>query len=201
MFDFVQTGVAALRSGRNKGNVRYANDEEGFGGAALSNTTLASEDEDEEEKTKMTRTRTKRKRKNSERRGRRGCEMKRKTLEARINAQRRSNASRHLTVRTTKKERELWLVLQETKKEKDEVIESALAKISAEDLEKAKKEAKNLNFTVGSGAYVALVVLLAGKAVGIPSMSPATIEKFARQLGLEGKTKNGKKTKMGSFYD
>ena len=49
VFDFVQTGVAALRSGRNKGNVRYANDEEGFGGAALSNTTLASEDEEEDE--------------------------------------------------------------------------------------------------------------------------------------------------------
>ena len=49
MFDFVQTGVAALRSGRNKGNVSYANDEEGFGGAALSNTTLASEDEEEED--------------------------------------------------------------------------------------------------------------------------------------------------------
>ena len=53
----------------------------------------------------------------------------------------------------------------ETKKEKDEVIESALAKISAEDLEKAKAEANEFNFTVGSGAYVALVVLLAGKAV------------------------------------
>ena len=48
VFDFVQTGVAALRSGRNKGNVSYVNDEEGFGGAALSNTTLASEDEEEE---------------------------------------------------------------------------------------------------------------------------------------------------------
>ena len=87
----------------------------------------------------------------------------------------------------------------ETKKEKDEVIESPLAKISVEDLEKAEKEAKNLNFTVGSGAYVALVVLLAGKAVGVTSMSAATIEKFARQLSLEGETKNGKKTKMGSF--
>ena len=49
VFDFVQTGVAALRSGRNKGNVSYANDEEGFGGAALSNTTLASEDDEEDE--------------------------------------------------------------------------------------------------------------------------------------------------------
>ena len=39
-------------------------------------------------------------------------------------------------------------------------------------------------------------MLLAGKAVGIPGMNPATIEEFARQLGLEGKTKNGKKTKM-----
>ena len=84
----------------------------------------------------------------------------------------------------------------ETKKEKDEVIESALAKISDEDLEKAKAEAKNLNFTVGSGAYVALVVLLAGKAVEYRSMNPATIVEFARQLGLEGKTQNGKKTNM-----
>ena len=41
-------------------------------------------------------------------------------------------------------------------------------------------------------------MLLAGKAVGIKSMTPATIEEFARQLGLEGETKNGKKTKMGS---
>jgi hypothetical protein len=39
-------------------------------------------------------------------------------------------------------------------------------------------------------------VLLAGKAVGIRSMIPTTIEEFARQLGLEGKTKNGEKTKM-----
>ena len=64
-------------------------------------------------------------------------------------------------------------------------------------LANAKKKAIEFNFTVGSGAYVALVVLLAGKAVGIKSMTPATIEEFARQLGLEGKTKNGKKTKMG----
>ena len=41
-------------------------------------------------------------------------------------------------------------------------------------------------------------MLLAGKAaVGITSMTPATIVEFARQLGLEGKTKNGKKTEMG----
>jgi len=54
----------------------------------------------------MTRTRTKRKRKTLKAREKRMVMMKRKTLEARINAQRRSNASRHLTVRTTKKERE-----------------------------------------------------------------------------------------------
>ena len=63
-------------------------------------------------------------------------------------------------------------------------------------LANAKKKAIEINFTVGSGAYVALVVLLAGEAVGIPGMTPTTIEEFARQLGLEGKTKNGKKTEM-----
>ena len=64
-------------------------------------------------------------------------------------------------------------------------------------LANAEKKAVEFNFTVGSGAYVALVVLLAGEAVGIKSMTPATIVEFARQLGLEGETKNGKKTKMG----
>ena len=39
-------------------------------------------------------------------------------------------------------------------------------------------------------------MLLAGKAVGIQSMTPTTIEEFASQLSLEGETKNGKKTKM-----
>ena len=82
-----------------------------------------------------------------------------------------------------------------------EEIESAVKEINDNDnevLANAKKKAIEFNFTVGSGAYVALVVLLAGEAVGIKSMTPATIEEFARQLGLEGKTKNGKKTKMGA---
>ena len=80
-----------------------------------------------------------------------------------------------------------------------EEIESAVKEINDNDnevLANAEKKAVEFNFTVGSGAYVALVVLLAGEAVGIPGMTPATIEEFARQLGLEGKTKNGKKTKM-----
>jgi hypothetical protein len=79
-----------------------------------------------------------------------------------------------------------------TKKE----IESAVEKIDNKVLADAKKKADEFNFKVGSGAYVALVVLLAGGAVGIPSMNPTTIEEFARQLSLEGETKNGKKTKM-----
>jgi len=75
-------------------------------------------------------------------------------------------------------------------------IESEVKKIDNKVLADAEKKANEFNFTAGSGAYVALVVLLAGKAVGITSMSAATIEEFARQLGLEGKTKNGEKTKM-----
>jgi len=63
-------------------------------------------------------------------------------------------------------------------------------------LANAKKKANENNFREGSVAYVALVVLLAGKAVGIPGMNPATIEEFASQLSLEGNTKNGEKTNM-----
>jgi len=85
----------------------------------------------------------------------------------------------------------------ETKKEKDEVIESALAKISAEDLEKAEKEAKNLNFREGNADYVALVVLLAGKAVEVTSMSAAVISGVASKWSLGGKTANGKPKMMG----
>ena len=84
-----------------------------------------------------------------------------------------------------------------TEKEKEiEAIKTAVAGFDNKVLEEAKAEANNLNFTVGSGAYVALVVLLAGKAVGITSMNPTTVVEFACQLGLEGKTKNGEKTKM-----
>ena len=186
MFDFVQTGVAALRSGRNKGNVRYANDEEGFGGAALSNTTLASEDEEEDEDDEDE---DEEEEEDSESEGEEdgddeeedsGSENKRAKKKQRFAASNgENNKKRKRTLARSAKE-----------------FESEVKKISAEDLEKAKKEAINLNFTVGSGAYVALVVLLAGKAVGIPGMNPTTIEEFARQLGLEGKTKNGKKTKM-----
>ena len=87
----------------------------------------------------------------------------------------------------------------ETKTMTKEEIESAVKEINDNDnevLANAEKKAVEFNFTVGSGAYVALVVLLAGEAVGIPGMTPATIEEFARQLGLEGKTKKGKKTEM-----
>ena len=187
VFDFVQTGVAALRSGRNKGNVRYANDEEGFGGAALSNTTLASdndeededdEDEDEEEE------------EDSESEGEEdgddeeedsGSENKRAKKKQRIAAPNGENNKKRKRAEIKKKE-----------------FESAVKKINDNKvLANAKKEAIENNFTEGSGAYVALVVLLAGKAVGIPGMNPAKVEKFASQLSLEGETKNGKKTKMG----
>ena len=187
VFDFVQTGVAALRSGRNKGNVRYANDEEGFGGAALSNTTLASdndeededdEDEDEEEE------------EDSESEGEEdgddeeedsGSENKRAKKKQRIAAPNGENNKKRKRAEIKKKE-----------------FESAVKKINDNKvLANAKKEAIENNFTEGSGAYVALVVLLAGKAVGIPGMTYATIEEFASQLSLEGETKNGKKTKMG----
>ena len=178
VFDFVQTGVAALRSGRNKGNVSYVNDEEGFGGAALSNTTLASEDEEEEE--------------DSESEGEEDgddeeedseSENKRAKKKQRFAAPNGENNKKRKRAEIKKKE-----------------IESAVEKINDNKvLANAKKEAIENNFTEGSGAYVALVVLLAGKAVGIPSMNPATIEKLASQLSLEGETKNGKKTKMDRF--
>ena len=85
----------------------------------------------------------------------------------------------------------------ETKKEKDEVIESALAKISTEDLKKAEKEAINLNFKKGNADYVALVVLLMGKAVGVTEMSATTITDLASKWSLGGKTSDGKKKIMG----
>ena len=85
----------------------------------------------------------------------------------------------------------------ETKKEKDEVIESALAKISDEDLKKAEKEAKNLNFKKGNADYVALVVLSMGKAVRVTEMSGTTITGLASKWSLGGKTANGKPKMMG----
>jgi hypothetical protein len=78
-----------------------------------------------------------------------------------------------------------------------EEIKCAVKKIiDNKVLAEAEKKAVEFNFTAGSGAYVALVVLPAGKAVGVTSMNPATIEEFASQLSVEGETKNGKKTKM-----
>ncbi|CAL6289244.1 unnamed protein product [Bathycoccus prasinos] len=179
-------GVAALRSGRNKGNVRYANDEEGFGGAALSNTTLASEDEEEDEDDEDE---DEEEEEDSESEGEEdgddeeedsGSENKRAKKKQRIAAPNGENNKKRKRAEIKKKE-----------------FESAVKKINDNKvLANAKKKANENNFREGSGAYVALVVLLAGKAVGIKSMTPTTIEEFASQLSLEGETKNGKKTKM-----
>ncbi len=215
MFDFVQTGVAALRSGRNKANVSYANDEEGFGGAALSNTTLASdndeededdEDEDEEEE------------EDSESEGEEdgddeeedsGSENKRAKKKQRFaasngedNKKRKRTLARSANANAMERGNFKFLLAKELKKKTKtmkEEIKFAVEKINDNNnkvLANAEKKAVEFNFTVGSGAYVALVVLLAGEAVGIPGMTPTTIVEFARQLGLEGKTKTGKKTKM-----
>ena len=197
VFDFVQTGVAALRSGRNKGNVSYVNDEEGFGGAALSNTTLASEDEeeedefdnDEEDEDDEDEDEDEEEEEDSESEGEEDGDDEEEDSES---ENKRAKKKQRFAASNRENNKKRKRTLARSTKE----IESEVKKISAEDLEKAKAEAINLNFTVGSGAYVALVVLLAGKAVDIPGMNPATIVEFARQLGLEGKTKNGKKTNM-----
>ena len=216
VFDFVQTGVAALRSGRNKGNVRYANDEEGFGGAALSNTTLASEDEEEDEDDEDE---DEEEEEDSESEGEEdgddeeedsGSENKRAKKKQRIaapngenNKKRKRTLARSANANAMERGNFKFLLAKELKKKTKtmkEEIKFAVEKINDNKvLANAKKEAIENNFTEGSGAYVALVVLLAGKAVGIPSMNPATIEKLASQLSLEGETKNGKKTKMDRF--
>ncbi|CAL6393729.1 unnamed protein product [Bathycoccus prasinos] len=179
-------GVAALRSGRDKGNVSYANDEEGFGGAALSNTTLASEDDEEDEDDEDE---DEEEEEDSESEGEEDgddeeedseSENKRAKKKQRFAASNDENNKKRKRAEIKKKE-----------------IKSAVKKINDNKvLANTKKKANENNFREGSGAYVALVVLLAGKAVGIKSMTPTTIEKFASQLSLEGETKNGKKTKM-----
>jgi len=225
-------GVAALRSGRNKGNVSYANDEEGFGGAALSNTTLASEDEEEEdefdndEEDEDDEDEDEEEEEDSESEGEEdgddeeedsGSENKRAKKKQRFaapngenNKKRKRTLARTLIANAMKRDETNFLrnedagtysLAKELKKKETmtkEEIESAVKKIiDNKVLANAKTKANEFNFTEGSGAYVALVVLLAGEAVEIKSMTPTTIEKFARQLGLEGKTKNVKKTKMG----
>ena len=216
VFDFVQTGVAALRSGRNKGNVSYANDEEGFGGAALSNTTLASEDDEEDEDDEDE---DEEEEEDSESEGEEdgddeeedsGSENKRAKKNQRFaapngvnNKKRKRTLARSANANAMERGNFKFLLAKELKKKTKtmkEEIKFAVEKINDNNnkvLANAEKKAVEFNFTVGSGAYVALVVLLAGEAVGIKRMTPATIEKFARQLGLEGETKNGKKTKMG----
>ena len=193
VFDFVQTGVAALRSGRNKGNVSYANDEEGFGGAALSNTTLASdndeededdEDEDEEEE------------EDSESEGEEDeAEEEDSESEGEEDGDDEEEDSESENKRAKKKQR-FAAPNGENNKKRKRAENFGRNGIDNKVLADAKKKADEFNFKVGSGAYVALVVLLAGGAVGITSMNPTTIEEFARQLSLEGETKNGKKTKM-----
>ena len=191
VFDFVQTGVAALRSGRNKGNVRYANDEEGFGGAALSNTTLASEDEEEDEDDEDE---DEEEEEDSESEGEEdgddeeedsGSENKRAKKKQRFAASNReNNKKRKRTLARSAKE-----------------IESEVKKISAEDLEKAKAEAINLNFTVGSGAYVALVVLLAGKAVGHTGHESRHNCGVCASVGFRRENEEREEDEHGSFYD
>jgi len=215
VFDFVQTGVAALRSGRNKGNGSYVNDEEGFGGAALSNTTLASEDEEEDEDDEDE---DEEEEEDSESEGEEdgddeeedsGSENKRAKKKQRIaasngenNKKRKRTLARSANANAMERGNFKFLLAKELKKKTKtmkEEIKFAVEKIIDNDnkvLANAEKKAVEFNFTVGSGAYVALVVLLAGEAIGIPGMTYTTIEEFARQLGLEGKTKKGKKTEM-----
>ncbi|CAL6428338.1 unnamed protein product [Bathycoccus prasinos] len=208
-------GVAALRSGRDKGNVSYANDEEGFGGAALSNTTLASEDDEEDEDDEDE---DEEEEEDSESEGEEdgddeeedsGSENKRAKKKQRIaasngenNKKRKRTLARSANANAMERGNFKFLLAKELKKKTKtmkEEIKFAVEKIIDNDnkvLANAEKKAVEFNFTVGSGAYVALVVLLAGEAVGIPGMTPTTIVEFARQLGLEWKTKNGKKTEM-----
>ena len=186
MFDFVQTGVAALRSGRNKGNVSYANDEEGFGGAALSNTTLASEDEEEEDEFDND---------EEDEDDEDEEEEEDSESEGEEDGDDEEEDSGSENKRAKKKQR-FAAPNGENNKKRKRAENFGRNGIDNKVLADAKKKADEFNFKVGSGAYVALVVLLAGGAVGITSMNPTTIEEFARQLSLEGETKNGKKTKM-----
>ena len=202
MFDFVQTGVAALRSGRNKGNVSYANDEEGFGGAALSNTTLASEDEEEEdefdndEEDEDDEDEDEEEEEDSESEGEEDeAEEEDSESEGEEDGDDEEEDSGSENKRAKKKQR-FAAPNGENNKKRKRAENFGRNGIDNKVLADAKKKADEFNFKVGSGAYVALVVLLAGGAVGITSMNPATIEEFASQLSLEGETKNGKKTKM-----
>ena len=203
VFDFVQTGVAALRSGRNKGNVSYANDEEGFGGAALSNTTLASEDEEEEDEFDNDEEdeddEDEEEEEDSESEGEEDeAEEEDSESEGEEDGDDEEEDSESENKRAKKKQR-FAAPNGENNKKRKRAENFGRNGIDNKVLADAKKKADEFNFKVGSGAYVALVVLLAGGAVGIPSMNPTTIEEFASQLSLEGKTKNGKKKKMDYY--
>ncbi|CAL6315691.1 unnamed protein product [Bathycoccus prasinos] len=193
-------GVAALRSGRNKGNVSYANDEEGFGGAALSNTTLASEDEEEEDEFDNDEEdeddEDEEEEEDSESEGEEDeAEEEDSESEGEEDGDDEEEDSGSENKRAKKKQR-FAAPNGENNKKRKRAENFGRNGIDNKVLADAKKKADEFNFKVGSGAYVALVVLLAGGAVGITSMNPATIEEFASQLSLEGETKNGKKTKM-----
>jgi len=200
VFDFVQTGVAALRSGRNKGNVSYANDEEGFGGAALSNTTLASEDEEEEDEFDNDEEdeddEDEEEEEDSESEGEEDeAEEEDSESEGEEDGDDEEEDSGSENKRAKKKQR-FAAPNGENNKKRKRAENFGRNGIDNKVLADAKKKADEFNFKVGSGAYVALVVLLAGGAVGITSMNPAKIEKFASQLRLGGETKKGEKKKM-----
>jgi Asp/Glu/hydantoin racemase len=85
-----------------------------------------------------------------------------------------------------------------TEREIGEIV-AAFKKIEVEVVrEEAKKEAIGLNLKEGSIAYVAFTVLRMGEAAGVTELSTAAISEIARRYRIEGKTKNGKKTKMDS---
>jgi hypothetical protein len=97
----------------------------------------------------------------------------------------------------TKKKKKKWTKMT-TEREIGEIL-AAFKKIEVEDVrEEAEEEAFGLNFKEGSGVYVAFTVLRMGEAAGVTELNPIAISKIARQLGLGGETKKGKKKKMDS---
>ena len=166
--DFVQTGVAALRSRRSSNTTLITSEREDEDEESSSETD--EEDEESSFETDEEHTRVKKKQRvgliNEEKTG------KRKRKE------------------TKKKEK--------TKTEKEiEAIETAFTKIDVKVvLKEAKEKANNLNFKEGMGDYVALVVLSMGKAAGVPKMSANAISEMADELGLRGKRTGGKVKQM-----
>ena len=177
VIDIVQPGVAVRRRGRSKARVRYANDEEDVDGATRMNTTSASEGEDEEDEDDEDEEDEDDEEESDSDEEDEDDENERAKKKQRIAATNDEKAN--------KRKRTNWT---------EELFD--LSEIAVEVLEKVKKKAKKLNFIEGSGAYVALVALLYGSKVGKKSMTFAEINKSVLQLGLEGKTKKGKKTKM-----